>query len=48
MNTQIFDSKEAMGAAAAQAGAERLAEVLDSIGEASIIVATGASPFEML
>ncbi|MEC7906189.1 MAG: glucosamine-6-phosphate deaminase [Verrucomicrobiota bacterium] len=48
MNTQIFDSKEAMGAAAAQAGAERLAEVLDSIGEASIIVATGASQFEML
>jgi len=48
MNTQIFDSKEAMGAAAAQAGAERLNEVLDSRGEASIIVATGASQFEML
>ena len=48
MNTQIFDSKEAMGAAAAQTGSETLAEVLDSRGEASIIVATGASQFEML
>ena len=48
MNTQIFDSKEAMGAAAAQAGAERLGEVLDAGSEASIIVATGASQFEML
>ena len=48
MNTQIFDSKEAMGTAAAQAGAERLAEALDSNGEASIIVATGAFQFEML
>ena len=48
MNTQIFDSKEEMGAAAAQAGAERLGEVLRDRGEASIIVATGASQFEML
>ena len=48
MNTQIFDSKEAMGAAAAQAGVERLGEVIDARGEASIIVATGASQFEML
>ncbi len=37
-----------MGAAAAQAGAERLGEVLDAGSEASIIVATGASQFEML
>ena len=48
MNTQVFDSKEEMGAAAAQTGSERLAEILDSRGDASIIVATGASQFEML
>ena len=48
MSTQVFDSKEEMGAAAAQAGVERLGEVIDALGEASIIVATGASQFEML
>ena len=48
MNTQVFDSKEEMGAAAAQSGVERLGEVIDARGEASIIVATGASQFEML
>ena len=48
MITQVFDSKEEMGAAAAQAGVERLGEVIDARGEASIIVATGASQFEML
>ena len=48
MNTQVFDSKEEMGTAAAQAGVERLGEVIDALGEASIIVATGASQFEML
>ena len=48
MITQVFDSKEEMGAAAAQSGVERLGEVIDARGEASIIVATGASQFEML
>ena len=48
MNTQIFDSKDAMGAAAAQTGVERLSQILKDRGEASIIVATGASQFEML
>ena len=48
MITQVFDSKEEMGTAAAQAGVERLGEVIDALGEASIIVATGASQFEML
>ena len=48
MSTQVFDSKEEMGTAAAQAGVERLGEVIDALGEASIIVATGASQFEML
>ena len=48
MSTQVFDSKEEMGAAAAQAGVERLGEVIDALGEASIIVATGVSQFEML
>ena len=37
-----------MGAAAAEAGSEILREVMGSSGEASIIVATGASQFEVL
>lgn len=48
MNTSIFDTKEEMGAAAAAAGIVRLNEALLSKGEASLIVATGASQFEML
>jgi len=48
MNTQIFDSKEEMGAAAAAAGAERVRTVLDESEQAAIIIATGASQFEML
>ena len=37
-----------MGQAAAAAGAERLRSVLDENGDAAIIVATGASQFEIL
>lgn len=48
MDTQIFDSKEAMGSAAAAAGVERLRARLAESDAASIIVATGASQFEML
>jgi len=48
MNTLIFDSKEEMGFAAAFAGSSRLQSTLSENGSASIIVATGASQFEML
>jgi glucosamine-6-phosphate deaminase len=48
MKVQIFDSKESMGSAAAADGAARIREALATKGEAQIIVATGASQFEML
>lgn len=48
MNTRIFNSKQEMGTAAATAGVERLQAVLTNTGSAAIIVATGASQFEML
>jgi len=48
MNTNIFESKAEMGAAAATAGRERLQSALSEKGEAAFIVATGASQFEML
>ncbi len=48
MNDQRFDTKEEMGAAAAAAGAEKMRAALQERGEANIIVATGASQFEML
>ena len=48
MNTRIFDSKEEMGASAAAAGAQRLDDTLMETGTAAMIVATGASQFEML
>lgn len=48
MNTRIFDSKEEMGASAAAAGAQRLENALMETGTAAMIVATGASQFEML
>ena len=48
MNTNIFDTKQEMGNAAAAAGIGRLKEALSLRGEASLIVATGASQFEML
>ena len=44
---QIFDSKAAMGAAAAEQGAQRLRDAIDRTARATIIVATGASQFEM-
>ena len=48
MNTEVFDTKEAMGKAAAESGATVIREALAARGEATIIVATGASQFEML
>ncbi|MFI4911523.1 MAG: glucosamine-6-phosphate deaminase [Sedimentisphaeraceae bacterium JB056] len=48
MENFIFDTKEQMGSAAAAAGAEKLREALQEKGQACIIVATGASQFEML
>ena len=48
MNINKFDSKEKMGLAAAAWGAERIRAAIAERGEANIIVATGASQFEML
>lgn len=48
MDVHVFDSKAQMGAAAAAHGAERLRHAIADRGEATIVVATGASQFEML
>jgi glucosamine-6-phosphate deaminase len=48
MNIQIMPDKQQMGKSAAAAGAELLRQTLTERGEANIIVATGASQFEML
>jgi glucosamine-6-phosphate deaminase len=48
MNTKVFDSKDQMGAAAATTGTQRLYDALSESGSAALIVATGASQFEML
>jgi len=48
MKTLCFDSKETMGAAAAADGAARIRQAIGERGSARIIVATGASQFEML
>lgn len=48
MDIQIFDDKLAMGAAAAAYGAETIRKRIQEAGSASIILATGASQFEML
>ncbi len=48
MDLRVYGSKDAMGAAAAAMAADRLRAVLRRGGEARIIVATGASQFEML
>ena len=46
MNTQIFDSKDAMGAAAAQTGVERLSQILKD--QRSSIIAGRRLRTEML
>ena len=48
MNTIISDTKQALGEAAAQRGTDHIRQVLRKEGEATIILATGASQYEML
>lgn len=48
MEVKIFETKDEMGMAAAQQGAEFINEAILEKGHANIIVATGASQFEML
>jgi glucosamine/galactosamine-6-phosphate isomerase len=48
MNVKIFDDKTVLGMEAAKAGAVKLRAALAAQGKASVILATGASQFEML
>jgi glucosamine-6-phosphate deaminase len=48
MQIVISESKEMLGRKAAARGAELIRKTIDEQGEANIIVATGASQFEML
>jgi glucosamine-6-phosphate deaminase len=48
MNIKIMPNKEQMGKSAAANGAELIRKAIAARGEANIIVATGASQFEML
>ena len=48
MKLRILGSKQEMGRAAARAAAARIREALDARGRASVVVATGASQFEVL
>lgn len=48
MQVTVGSTKEGMGQKAAEAGAEKLRQALQEKGKASIILATGASQFEML
>ncbi len=48
MNVRVFPDKVQSGAAAAAAGAELIRQALAARGTANVIVATGASQFEML
>ncbi len=48
MDINVFDSKQEMGKAAAECAASALRECLAEKGHANLIVATGASQFEML
>jgi glucosamine-6-phosphate deaminase len=48
MNIQIMPDKQQLGKSAAAAGAELVRKAIAERGAASIIVATGASQFEML
>lgn len=47
MNVDVAENKAETGRRAAKLGAERLRQALQSGGEAAIILATGASQFEM-
>lgn len=48
LDIQIFSTKQDMGLSAAQAGASVIRKAIADRGQASIIMATGASQFEML
>lgn len=48
MDLRVFATKDAMGAAAAMHGAALIRQAIHQRGAAQIIVATGASQFEML
>ncbi|MCA9214207.1 MAG: glucosamine-6-phosphate deaminase [Planctomycetales bacterium] len=48
MNINTFDTKTAMGSRAAEIGGQHIADACAARGEANVIVATGASQFEML
>lgn len=48
MKLHIFDSKVEMGKAAAECAASQLQRAIATRGEANLILATGASQFEML
>ncbi|MFT5124948.1 MAG: glucosamine-6-phosphate deaminase [Kiritimatiellia bacterium] len=48
MQPQIFDTKARMGAEAASQGAALIRDAIENKGAAAIIVATGASQFEVL
>jgi len=48
MNVNVFGSKAGMDSAAAELGSNRIREAFAANGSASIIVATGASQFDML
>ena len=48
MNLHVYESKVAMGAAAALRAAQLLNAAIAARGEANLILATGASQFEML
>lgn len=48
MNVTILEDKRALGAAAAAAGAEKIRGAIARKGSANVILATGASQFEML
>ena len=48
MEIHVLEDKNAAGEAAAEAGAERIRRALEARGTAVIVMATGASQFEML
>ena len=48
MEVRVYESKSAMGMAAAEKGSALIAGAIEAKGSACIILATGASQFEML
>ncbi len=48
MNTEIFDTKDALGRAAAGVAAEKIRGAIAGEGQANIVLATGASQFDTL